>query len=45
MQPSTSTRLLELVNFILKHSQSKRVLISGCPSQTSSVLIIENPAE
>ncbi len=33
--------LLELVNFLLKDVQSKRVLISGCPSQTSSVLILD----
>lgn len=33
--------LLELVNFFLKAAQSKRVLISGCPSQASSVLVLD----
>lgn len=33
--------LLELVNFLLKGSQSKRVLITGCPSQPSSVLVLD----
>jgi ClpP class serine protease len=37
--------LLELVNFVLKRSQSKRVLISGCPSQPSSVVVVDIDAK
>jgi Serine dehydrogenase proteinase len=33
--------LLELVNLYLKASQSKRVLISGCPNQLSSIVILD----
>jgi len=33
--------LLELINFFLKGAQSKRVLISGCPSQPTSVLVLD----